>query len=154
MSTLGKDFARIMGRDLDRLRDEVEAYASDADLWRVRGEIKNSAGTLALHLAGNLDHFVGAVLGHSGYVRDREAEFGDRDVPRDEILHRVASCRSAVVGTLNGLSDAALQLPYPGQLPPPLAGSTTHLFLVHLAGHLTWHLGQINYHRRLLAAGD
>ncbi|HKJ01209.1 MAG TPA: DinB family protein [Longimicrobiales bacterium] len=152
MSDLARDFARIMGRDLQKLRQELEAYASDADVWRVAGEAKNSAGTLALHLVGNLDHFVGAVLGESGYVRDREAEFGVRDVARDELLRRVDACRGRVVSTLEGLSDAALHLPYPGKLPPQFQGASTHLFLLHLAVHLDWHLGQMSYHRRMLTA--
>ena len=152
MRELSRDFARIMGRDLDKVARQIEAYDSDADVWRVVGETKNSAGTLALHLVGNLEHFVGAVLGNSGYARDRDAEFGVRDVPRAELVRQLTACQERVVSTLEGLSDAALQLPYPGKLPPHLEGASTHLFLVHLAAHLSWHMGQMDYHRRMLPA--
>ena len=152
MSDMARNFARIMGRDLDAVAREVEAYTSEADMWRVVGETKNSAGTLALHIVGNLEHFIGGVLGNNGYIRDRDAEFGDRDVPREELLRRIAGCRERVIGTLEGLSPAALELPYPGKLPTHLEGASTQLFVLHLAVHLNWHLGQMNYHRRMLAS--
>jgi hypothetical protein len=154
MSDMARNFARIMGRDLDAVARELEAYPEEADMWRVVGDTKNSAGTLALHIVGNLEHFIGGVLGNTGYTRDRDAEFGDRDVPRAELLRRIAGCRERVTGTLEGLSDAALGLPYPGKLPPHLEGASTHLFVLHLSVHLNWHLGQMNYHRRMLPAAQ
>lgn len=150
MSTFARDFARILGRDLDKVVQQLEAYDSDADVWRLAGETKNSAGTLALHIVGNLEHFIAGVLGNSGYKRDRDAEFGDRDLSRHELIQSIEGCRERVVSTLEGLSDAALGLPYPGTLPPHLEGAGTHLFLLHLAVHLNWHLGQMDYHRRML----
>lgn len=149
--TVAGHFARMLDRDLAALGQQVESYPDEASLWRVGGSIKNSAGTLALHLVGNLEHFVGAVLGGTGYVRDREAEFGDRDVPRAEILDRIAHCREVVAATLGGMDDEAVHGPFPGRLPPIYdEGASTHLFLLHLAAHLGWHLGQVDYHRRLL----
>ncbi|HSG08568.1 MAG TPA: DinB family protein [Longimicrobiales bacterium] len=150
MSAFARDFARILGRDLDKVARHLEAYESDVDVWRVAGDTKNSAGTLALHIVGNLEHFIAGVLGNTGYARNRDAEFGDRDFPRDELIRNIAGCRKRVVSTLEGLSDAALQLPYPGKLPPHMEGASTHLFLLHLAVHLNWHLGQMDYHRRML----
>lgn len=150
-ATQTAEFARILDRDLQALAEQIETYPDDAGLWRSGGTIKNSAGTLALHLVGNLEHFVGAVLGGTGYVRDRDAEFGERDVSRAEILERIDHCRAVVARTLKALPEDALAAPYPGKTPPALAGASTHLFLLHLVGHLMWHLGQIDYHRRLLA---
>ena len=154
MSDLAGDFARILGRDLHKVAQQLESYATDADVWRVEGDTRNSAGTLTLHIVGNLEYFIGGVLGNSGYVRDRDAEFGDRDVPRDELIRRVNACRERVVSTLEGLSDAALHLPYPGKLPAHLEGAGTHLFVLHLSVHLNWHLGQMDYHRRMLPAHE
>ncbi len=149
--TIAGDFARMYDRDLAALATQLERYAEEAGIWRLGGSIKNSAGTLALHLVGNMEHFVGAVLGGTGYVRDREAEFGDRDVPRAEILDRIAHCREVVGAALAALDDEAVFAPYPGRLPPIYdEGTPTHLFLLHLAAHLGWHLGQVDYHRRLL----
>lgn len=148
--SLAGDFARVLGRDLDTLAGQIGSYPDDASLWRVGGSIKNSAGTLALHLVGNLEHYVGAVLGGTGYVRDRDREFGDRDVPRDEILGRLARCQETVLSTLGRLSDDDVRAPYPGELPPAFGDVSTHLFLTHLVWHLGWHLGQVDYHRRLL----
>lgn len=147
----GANFALIMTRDLTSLENEVSAYPDDASVWKIGGEVKNSAGTLVTHLVGNLEHYVGAVLGGSGYVRDRDREFSERDVPRSELAARVAACRDRVRATLEGISDEAMAAPFPGELPPAAQGASTHLFLLHLSGHLMWHLGQVNYHRRLLA---
>ncbi len=152
--TLGEDFARILGRDLDALAGQLAGYPDEEDLWRLSGTILNAPGTLALHLVGNLEHYVGAVLGGTDYARDRDAEFGERDVPRDEILGRISRCQETVLSTLRELPDDAVMSPYPGELPPAMAGASTHLFLLHLCGHFLWHLGQIDYHRRLLVEGS
>jgi len=154
MSTLAADYSHIVGRDLAALAAQVERYPDDASLWRVSGSILNPAGTLVLHLVGNLLHYVGGVLGGSGYVRDRDAEFADRDVPRAELVARIHACRDVVVPVLASLSDETFAAPYPGVLPPSLAGATTHRFVLHLSGHFMWHLGQVDYHRRLLVEGQ
>ena len=99
---LGADFARVMGRDLEALERQIASYPDDARVWRVGGSIQNSAGTLATHLVGNLEHFVGAVLGGSGYVRDREREFSERDVPRAELVERIARVRATGRGDAQG----------------------------------------------------
>jgi uncharacterized damage-inducible protein DinB len=140
--------AGVLQRDLAGVRREIEAYASDADLWRTDPAIPNSGGTLAVHLAGNLRHFVGTVLGGTGYVRDREAEFSARDLPRAEILRRLDDAAGDITKVIPRLTDAQLAEPYP----QAMAGrrATTADILIHLAVHLTYHLGQIDYHRRLL----
>ena len=142
--------AKLYERDLKKLRAEIEAYPTDADIWKTGGEITNSAGNLCLHLSGNLDHFFGAVLGNSGYVRDRDAEFSRRDVPKAELLSGIDHTLTTVLSTLKTLSVEDLEEIYPIEVfGEPM---TTGYFLTHLATHLTWHLGQINYHRRLLSS--
>jgi DinB family protein len=138
----------VIARDMRALGREVEAYPDDASLWRVPPGIANSGGTLALHLAGNVQHFFGAVLGDSGYVRDRNAEFTRRDVPRAEIAAQVQAAVAAVERYLPKVSDAAMAGDYPEQI----AGHTivTGEWLVHLVAHLGYHLGQVDYHRRLV----
>ncbi len=154
--TLGPAFARVFVRELDRLVRLVEDYPDEADLWRVEGSVRNAPGTLALHLAGNLEHYLGAVLGGTEYARDREREFGDRAVPRAEIVARIRSARDTVDSVLGGLSDEELLAPAPAGLPGSLDGEevSTAGFLTHLTWHTGWHLGQIDYHRRLLVGGD
>src|SRR5436853_6400345 len=105
--------AAIMSRDLRALRREIEAYRDERDLWRAAPGISNGGGTLALHLAGNIQFFVGTVLGGTGYVRDRAAEFGRRDVPRTELLREVHAGLAAVERAMDRLPDAALSQPYP-----------------------------------------
>lgn len=135
-------------RDLNKLKEEIRLYADEADLWKTGGEITNSAGNLCLHLIGNLRHFFGSVLGGTGYLRDRDAEFASRDVSRTELLSGIDAALNDVKATLQKLSAEDLAKTYPVDVfGKPM---TTEFFLIHLATHLNYHLGQINYHRRLL----
>ncbi|CAN5154034.1 hypothetical protein BH20ACI2_BH20ACI2_06130 [soil metagenome] len=136
-------------RDLAKLKSEIEQYTDAADLWRVECDIANSAGNLTLHLVGNLEHFIGAVLGDSGYIRDRDREFSDKGTPREDIVAAIDETRAIVKSTLETLTDEDLTKNYSIEVfGEPM---TTGYFLVHLATHLNYHLGQINYHRRLLS---
>lgn len=154
-TTLGPAFARILSRELERLIRLLEAYPDEESLWRVEGSVRNSAGTLALHIAGNLEHFVGHVLGGSDYVRDRDAEFGERDVPRAEMIRRIRRCQDTVRESLGTMSDETLLDACPGKLPGSLGAEPSAAeLLTHLTWHLGWHLGQVDYHRRLLVGGD
>ena len=147
-STIPIEFIQgILLRELRGLRAEIEAYPREADLWRVVPGISNPGGTLALHLCGNLQHYVGARLGNSGYVRDRAAEFSRRDIPRTEILCLVDTTIASVAAALPRLDARALEADFP----ETIGGFTlnTAEFLTHLVSHLAYHLGQIDYHRRL-----
>lgn len=139
---------QLFQRDLTRLHDEVAAYNSEANLWVASGEITNSGGNLCLHLVGNLNTFICGELGNSGYVRDRPAEFNAKNIPRETLLRQVLETQLLVDQTLASLSPDSLEKEYSIKLRPEKM--TTGLFLTHLATHLTYHLGQLNYHRRLL----
>lgn len=145
-----KILAELFQRDLLKLKEEINLYADEAKLWVIDKEIKNSAGNLALHLAGNLKHFIGVVLGDSGYVRNREAEFADKNIPRHEIIKSIDETSAIIHLVLNKMSDADLEKEYPLEVLKYKGRMTAEFFLVHLYGHLNYHLGQINYHRRLL----
>ncbi|MFN2399223.1 MAG: DinB family protein [Gemmatimonadaceae bacterium] len=138
----------ILLRELGAVRRSVEVYPDDASLWAERPGLPNSGGTLVLHLLGNLQHFLGAVLGKTGYRRDRDAEFSRRDVSRAELLVEIDAAQQAIERGLSAVSDEALTSRYPELV----AGRTvaTGAFLVHLASHLAYHLGQLDYHRRVV----
>jgi len=138
----------VIVRDLRALGREVEAYPDDASLWRTPPGIANSGGTLALHLCGNVQHFFGKVLGGTGYVRDRAAEFSRRDVPRLEIMAQIDAAVAAAERGLARVADSALTVDYP----EPVGGCVVANgeLLIHLAVHLGYHLGQVDYHRRLV----
>jgi len=143
------ELASNFDRYLEQLGTELESFPDEASVWRVQAGITNSAGTLALHMTGNLLHYVGALLGNTGYVRDREGEFSRRDVPRAELLGLVSATRTVLSEVLGGLDGTALDAEFEG-LPDRYKGRTTGWFLMHLSIHLGYHLGQVNYHRRLL----
>ena len=138
----------LFERDLRRLAEEINLYADEADLWVVRPGIANSAGNLCLHLIGNLNHFVGAVLGNTGFVRDRDSEFALKNVPRQELLASIENVIQVVTSTLQGMTDEDFEQVFP--VPKRDQIVHTDLMLIHLVGHLSYHLGQINYHRRLV----
>ncbi|HWV69033.1 DinB family protein [Chitinophaga sp.] len=137
----------LFERDLSKLEEEIAAYETAAGIWLIPPGIKNPAGTLCLHLCGNLQHYVGAVLGKTGYIRNRDLEFSARNVPTEDLLVLISTTRRITLTVIAGLTAEDLEKTYPEKV---LAGtmSTAH-FLVHLSTHLNYHLGQINYHRRL-----
>ena len=141
--------SELYERDLNKLREEIEQFTDEADLWTTSGGITNSAGNLCQHLTGNLRHFLGAVLGGSGYVRDRDAEFAAKGTTKADLLADIDAAAASVKDTLAKLTDDDFAKTYPIEVfGHPM---TTGYFLVHLATHFNYHLGQINYHRRLLA---
>lgn len=142
------DLRSCLLRDIDGFMAEVEAYPDEAGLWSLPAGCVNSTGTLALHAAGNLRHFVGAVLGSTGYQRDREREFSVRGLSRSELLSELAAAKVEVGATLAELDPARADDLFP--IPVRDYHPTTVRMLVHLATHLTWHLGQADYHRRVV----
>jgi hypothetical protein len=142
---------RLIERELESFKREINAFPDDASIWTTPPGVSNSAGTLALHIAGNLQHFIGARLGASGYVRDRDAEFARRGVSRAELLAELDRARERVHETLTNVSADSL----PEAFPEPVGGRTLRSedFLVQLAVHLAYHLGQADYHRRI-TTGD
>ncbi|MGW8121984.1 DUF1572 family protein [Roseivirga echinicomitans] len=149
MSIAAQSISELISRDLDRLSVEVAAYSKEENLWITEGEITNSAGNLTLHLCGNLQHFIGAVLGKTGYERNRDFEFAGKNISRDELLIAITETKKVVQETLHRLTESVLYYPFPQRLFNNKEMSTL-FFLIHLQGHLNYHLGQINYHRRIL----
>ena len=146
--TMIKVLIQLFQRDLEKLKTEITSYKTPSKMWEITGDISNSAGNLCLHICGNLQHFIGAILGNSGYVRNRDAEFSRKNVPIDEMQNEIDQTILIVKKTLNELDENQLEEIYPINV----FGKeiTTGFFLAHLTTHLNYHLGQINYHRRLL----
>lgn len=140
----------LFRRDLEKLRFEISQYENEDLIWHTERGIANSAGNLCLHLVGNLNTYLGAELGKTGYVRNRELEFSLRGIPKVELLKKIDDTMVVVHDALNRLTEAQLDEEYPMLVFDEK--TTTGYFLVHLTTHLTYHLGQINYHRRLLDA--
>lgn len=138
----------LFRRDLNKLKTEIELYKDEKNLWLVHKDITNSAGNLCLHLVGNLNAFIGTELGETGYVRKRDLEFSLKDIPRAELLKKVDDTIIMVENVLKKLATKDLAKNFP--IDVFKEKMTTEFFLVHLSTHLAYHLGQINYHRRLL----
>lgn len=138
----------IFDRDLKKLRTEIELYHNEQNLWRVENNIANSAGNLCLHLIGNLNTYIGKEIGKTDYIRNREQEFTLKNISRIELLKKIDETILVVGNSLDKLTQEDLVKEYPVLVFDKV--TSTEYLLVHLATHLTYHLGQINYHRRLL----
>ncbi|AXB56946.1 DUF1572 family protein [Flavobacterium fluviale] len=138
----------LFNRDLNKLKFEIESYEYENQMWAVNNDISNSGGNLCLHLIGNLNTYIGAEIGKTGYIRNRPLEFSSKDIPRSELIQKIEDTIIVVNNALEILNEKDLNAIYPQIVFEK--EMTTGFFLVHLSTHLAYHLGQINYHRRLL----
>ena len=145
---LTQTLKKIFRRDLELLRSEIEQYKTETQIWVIDKQIANTAGNLCLHLVGNLNTFIGAEFGNTGHIRNRDLEFSLKNVPREELIQKVNDTIQVIDHALDQITEKQLLEEYPKLVFKEK--TTTEFFLVHLATHLTYHLGQINYHRRLL----
>jgi len=138
----------LFNRDLSKLKTEIELYQNESVIWLIDKNISNSAGNLCLHLIGNLNTYIGAEIGKTGYVRNRPLEFSLKDIPRSELISKIENTIEVINNALDSLTEKDLEQIYPQIVFEK--EMTTGFFLIHLSTHLAYHLGQINYHRRLL----
>ena len=138
----------LFSRDLNKLKVEISSYKIESNIWSVDKNISNSAGNLCLHLIGNLNTYIGAALGNTGYIRNRELEFSLKNIPQKELINKIEETIAVVNKSISELSEAKLKDDFP--LLVFENKTSTEYMLIHLATHLAYHLGQINYHRRLL----
>lgn len=138
----------LFNRDLNKLRAEIEQYQNERNLWLIEKGIANSAGNLCLHLIGNLNTYIGATLGNTKYIRNRELEFSLKNIPKADLLNSIDATIIMLNKVLNNLTEEEATKEYPILVFEKT--TTTEYLLIHLATHLSYHLGQINYHRRLL----
>ena len=133
---------------MNRLKVEIEFYQKEESLWKIDKNISNSGGNLCLHLVGNLNTYIGAELGKTGYVRQRDLEFSLKDIPRHELINKIENTIDMIDEVLINLKEEQFDAEYP--IIVFESKMSTEYFLIHLATHLSYHLGQVNYHRRLL----
>jgi uncharacterized damage-inducible protein DinB len=145
------DIARLLVRELEAFIREITLFPDDETPWRVLPGVTNAAGNLALHVAGNLQHFFGAALGQTSYVRNRELEFATRSGTREQLTRELRAAIHVVQSTLGRMDASALDRPMPGV--PGELHARAGLFLLHLVAHTAFHLGQAGYLRRMLT-GD
>jgi uncharacterized damage-inducible protein DinB len=146
---LTEELIKMYELNLLKLKEEIKLYSDENKMWIIDKEIKNSGANLALHLVGNLKHFVGTILGKTDYVRDRDAEFSLKDIPKQDLINEIEETIEVIKNVLPSLSADDWDKTYPINV----LGyeMTTRYFMIYLIGHLNYHLGQVNYHRRLLS---
>jgi len=147
-TNLNTVYLTLLNRDIDKITAEIDAFTDEKNLWVTTGAIKNPAGNLCLHLTGALNHFIGAVLGNTHYVRHYEEEFSSKDIPRVQLVAGLMSAKTVVRNTFLNLSDADFHKVYPEKLQGEEV--PVYWFLSHLITHVNYHLGQLNYIRRII----
>lgn len=135
-------------RDIDKLIEEINLFKKEKNIWKIKGDVKNPAGNLTLHLLGNLNHFIGRTLGNTDYIRKREDEFSVKDVAREKLVSDLISLKEVINTSLGNLSDEDLKKEFPLKIRDEIL--TTELLLIYLLNHFNYHLGQINYLRRII----
>jgi len=138
----------LLVRDLDGIKREIEAFPDEGMIWETPPGISNPAGTLALHVCGNLNHYIGSILGGTSYERDRAAEFSKRSISREDIYRMVDGTRIMLKTVIPGIDVSVLASRYPERVGG--FNLNTEQFLIHLCTHLSLHLGQVGYLRRIL----
>ncbi len=140
--------ATLFELNLNKLISELELYKNESDIWKVEKNISNSAGNLTLHIVGNLNTYIGKEIGKTNYVRYRELEFSNSNIPRQDLIESLNQTVTMIKDSLIKLTEDDLKKEYPLLVLSEM--TTTEYLLIHLATHLTYHLGQINYHRRFI----
>jgi hypothetical protein len=138
----------LFNRDLNRLKSEIELYQNENDIWEIREGIANSAGNLCLHLVGNLNTYIGTAIGNTNYIRNRELEFSSKYIPKSELIQKIEQTINVINNSLDMVSVEDYKKDFP--LLVFAEKTSTEFMLIHLTTHLAYHLGQINYHRRLM----
>jgi uncharacterized damage-inducible protein DinB len=145
---LGNILGAFYERDIRKLIEEINLFKNEENLWRTSGSVKNSSGNLVLHIIGGLNHFIGATLGQTGYVRNRDYEFEQKGVERKNLVAELEKLIPLIHHTVNHLTQEQLNAEFPIFFDKPK--TTTSYVLVQLLTHLNYHLGQVNYLRRIL----
>ncbi len=141
-------FKTLFVKDLQKLSKEIELYHHEATIWHIEKAIANSAGNLCLHLVGNLNTYIGAIVGKTGYLRKRDLEFSLKDIPKAELLKKIEDTIRIVETGLDQISEQQMHEDFPMVI---WEKPQTYMYtLTYLLAHLNYHLGQVNYHRRLL----
>jgi hypothetical protein len=138
--------AAALGRHLQtfagQLR-ELTAGLSEDQFWTRPYPYGNSVGHLVLHLTGNLNYYIGAEMAGTGYVRDREREFGDTSrQPKADVMQALDAAVAMTVKTIDAQSPEdwgrdyrAIRSDEPNRLS----------MVLRCVEHFHHHLGQIIY---------
>ncbi|HEY8660663.1 MAG TPA: DUF1572 family protein [Hanamia sp.] len=142
------DYLYFFERDMKKLSEEINLYKNENDLLKIKEGISNSAGNITLHLIGNLNHFIGKTLANTNYIRERDKEFYLKNVSRKKLTDEINNISTIIKNTLPELSNEDLKKDFPIKINDKVF--STENLLVYLLAHLNYHLGQVNYHRRMI----
>ncbi|WP_431213056.1 DUF1572 family protein [Puia sp. P3] len=148
---LNQVLANLYEKDLRKLIEEVNLFQNEENLWKILGTVKNSSGNLTLHIVGGLNHFFGAIISRNGYVRNRDLEFSEKGVARKDLVARLEAAIPMVRAAIGAVPTEQMDAPYP--IPFDDANNSNSYVIIRLLAHLDYHLGQVNYLRRILEQG-
>lgn len=143
-----KELSNLFEKGFEGLKHEIALYRKEEDLWITCCNVNNSAGNLAIHICGSINHFVNHGIGNTPYKRDRNVEFSQKDLSQKQILQTIEKTKANTLKTIKNINPKKLEENFP--LESPFGEISSSAAIVILLGHLQYHLGQISYHRRLL----
>ncbi|MBB5621726.1 putative damage-inducible protein DinB [Pedobacter cryoconitis] len=141
-------YTQLYKRDIVRVTEELKKYPDDQSLWEVLPGTANSGGNLLQHLIGNLKTFIGNPFGQLDYERNRDAEFNDRLFTKEELIVEFDQLSTVIGDAISTVTAQGLNAAYPAEIKLVNEEQTVEYVLIHLLAHLSYHTGQINYHRR------
>ena len=150
IGSITASFGSFLEREIETFICELQIFPGEY-FWEIPDGVKNSAGILAQHITGNLNHFIGHGLGNTGYIRQRDQEFIRSERKIEEIVAELEETKITVAKVFSRLDDADLEKPYPIEIPFEL---NTFGMLLQLHHHLSYHLGQLNYLRRIITKSN
>jgi hypothetical protein len=142
------NIADLFQRGIDKLIEEINLFKKEKNIWKIKETTKNTAGNLTLHLLGNLNHFIGRTLGHTDYIRKRQDEFSIKGIPREKLVTDLILLKETIKNSLEKISIEDIKKEFPLKIKEEVL--TVELMLIFLLSHFNYHLGQVNYLRRLI----
>lgn len=142
------NIADLFQRGIDKLIEEINLFKKEKNIWKIKETTKNTAGNLTLHLLGNLNHFIGRTLGHTDYIRKRQDEFSIKAIPREKLVTDLILLKETIKNSLEKISIEDIKKEFPLKIKEEVL--TVELMLIFLLNHFNYHLGQVNYLRRLI----
>lgn len=139
-------------RDIASVERELDLYPDEESIWKNLPGLPNSGGNLILHLAGGTQYFFGSALASTGYLRNREAEFSKKDIPRSDLTKELHDARQAVLAGFATMTEEKLEQPFPARITD--TDLSARLTILQLVTHLAYHLGQLDYHRRMVTGNS
>lgn len=142
-STLIQDFTRNFQTSAKKIHGLIDPLTEE-QIWTKPYPYGNSIGNLVLHLTGNLNFYLGAEIGGTGYVRNRPLEFAETSrIAKNELLDRFDEAIAIVAMVLQKQTENDWGKAYSAKGLEEIGDRLS--MILQCAAHLYHHTGQMMY---------